>query len=156
MVGSFRTRQWLIMFAHKGGRRWYNTTYITIAASVLLLYESQTKDSMATSNMELIEKAVQILEVMDESVVARNAADVIRHFVREHNAVPALPVNPAGPNTTSIATSQQTSTHGPWSSLEVGLPRSNVKFEFVLMILVVRVHRARLLGLPAWRDDHGF
>ena len=95
-------------------------TYVTIAASVLLLYESQTKESSETSNMGLIGRAVEILDVMDESVVARNAAEVIRRFVREFNAEPGgPPVNFAGVESTPTA-AVQTPPPGPWGSLEVG------------------------------------
>lgn len=72
--------------------------------------------------MTLIKMAVEILEVMDESVVARNAADVIRHFMRELNAAPAPAVRSSGANNTSTTTAQQASTPGPWASLEVGFP----------------------------------
>ncbi|KAK6721014.1 hypothetical protein SNK03_004070 [Fusarium graminearum] len=104
---------------------WYNTTYITIAASVLLLYESRTKERPNTGNLALIETAMEILEAMDESVVARSAAEVIKHFLRELNTIP---------NGTSdrIVVSdsinvQQAPTPGPWTSLDFEL----AGFEFL-------------------------
>ncbi|CAF3524518.1 unnamed protein product [Fusarium graminearum] len=104
---------------------WYNTTYITIAASVLLLYESRTKERPNTGNLALIETAMEILEAMDESVVARSAAEVIKHFLRELNTIP---------NGTSdrIVVSdsinvQQAPTPGPWTSLDFEL----TGFEFL-------------------------
>ncbi|KAJ4258989.1 hypothetical protein NW762_008077 [Fusarium torreyae] len=107
---------------------WYNTTYITIAASVLLLYESWTKERPATSNLALIETAIEILEVMDESIVARNAAEVLRHFVRELNSAPnGVPENSIGQDATSVADVQQAPTPGPWPSLDFGI----TGFEFL-------------------------
>lgn len=60
---------------------------------------------------------MEILEAMDESVVARSAAEVIKHFLRELNTIP---------NGTSdrIVVSdsinvQQAPTPGPWTSLDV-------------------------------------
>ncbi|KAF4968528.1 hypothetical protein FSARC_4095 [Fusarium sarcochroum] len=101
---------------------WYNTTYITIAASVLLLYESRTKERSTTSNLALIETAIEILEVMDESIVARNAAEVIRHFVRELNSAPnGTSENIMGQDATSLENVQQAPTPGPWPSLDFGL-----------------------------------
>ncbi|SPJ88565.1 related to C6 transcription factor [Fusarium torulosum] len=100
---------------------WYNTTYITIAASVLLLYESRTKERSPTNTLALIETAIEILDVMDESIVARNAAEVIRHFVRELNAVPIGTSDYSTQDATSISNVQQAPTPGPWSSLDLGL-----------------------------------
>lgn len=99
--------------------RWYNTTYITIAASVLLLYESRTKERSPTNTLALIETAIEILDVMDESVVARNAAEVIRHFVRELNAVPIVTSDYSAQDATSMSNVQNAPTPGPWSSLDV-------------------------------------
>ncbi|KAM0268935.1 hypothetical protein ACHAPA_004535 [Fusarium lateritium] len=102
---------------------WYNTTYITIAASVLLLYESRTKERSATSNLPLIETAIEILEVMDESIVARNAAEVIRHFVQELNAAPnGTFENTLGHNATFMPDVQLPPTPGQWPSLDVSYP----------------------------------
>ncbi|KAM0224053.1 hypothetical protein ACHAQD_002418 [Fusarium lateritium] len=102
--------------------RWYNTTYITIAASVLLLYESRTKERSATSNLPLIETAIEILEVMDESIVARNAAEVIRHFVQELNAAPnGTFENTLGHNATFMPDVQLPPTPGQWPSLDFGM-----------------------------------
>ncbi|KAH6950954.1 hypothetical protein DER45DRAFT_544269 [Fusarium avenaceum] len=100
---------------------WYNTTYITIAASVLLLYESRTKERSPTNTLALIETAIEILDVMDESVVARNAAEVIRHFVRELNAVPIVTSDYSAQDATSMSNVQNAPTPGPWSSLDLGL-----------------------------------
>lgn len=103
---------------HKSAR-WYNTTYITIAASVLLLYESQTKQRSTTSTLALIETAIEILEVMDESIVARNAAEVIRRFVRELNTVPNGNSDDSMLDTTAMENVQQAPTPGPWNPLDV-------------------------------------
>ncbi|RGP75341.1 hypothetical protein FLONG3_5731 [Fusarium longipes] len=106
---------------------WYNTTYITIAASVLLLYKSRTKERSPTSTLHLVETAIEILEVMDESIVARNAAEVIRHFVRELNTVPNRTSDDSMLDATSMANVQQAPTPGPWNSLDFGL----TGFEFL-------------------------
>jgi hypothetical protein len=107
--------------------RWYNTTYITIAASVLLLYKSRTKERSPTSTLALIETAIEILEVMDESIVARNAAEVIRHFVRELNTVPNGTSDDSMLDATSMANVQQAPTPGPWNSLDVSHCTYHVK-----------------------------
>lgn len=101
------------------GARWYNTTYITIAASVLLLYESRAKERSTTSTIALTETAIEILEVMDESIVARNAAEVIRHFVRELNTAPSGTIDNSVLDNASMVNVQQAPTPGPWSSLDV-------------------------------------
>ncbi|RBR04656.1 uncharacterized protein FIESC28_11521 [Fusarium coffeatum] len=106
---------------------WYNTTYITIAASVLLLYESQTKQRSTTSTLALIETAIEILEVMDESIVARNAAEVIRRFVRELNTVPNGGSDDSMLDATAIENVQQAPTPGSWNPLDFGL----TGFEFL-------------------------
>ncbi|KAF4986357.1 hypothetical protein FGRMN_10884 [Fusarium graminum] len=100
---------------------WYNTTYITIAASVLLLYESRTKERSPTSTLALIETAIEILDVMDESIVARNAAEVIRHFVRELNAVPVTTSDDPLLDATSLENLQHAPTPGTWNSLDFGV-----------------------------------
>ncbi|QPC78034.1 hypothetical protein HYE68_008786 [Fusarium pseudograminearum] len=98
---------------------WYNTTYITIAASVLLLYESRTKERPNTGNLALIETAMEILEAMDESVVARSAAEVIKHFLRELNTMPnGTSDRTVVSDTTNV---QHAPTPGPWTSLDFEL-----------------------------------
>ncbi|KAH7003109.1 fungal-specific transcription factor domain-containing protein [Fusarium venenatum] len=104
---------------------WYNTTYITIAASVLLLYESRTKERPTTNNIALIETAMEILEAMDESVVARSAAEVIKHFLRELNSVPNGTSDNPVQDTINVV--QQAPTPGPWTSLDFEL----TGFEFL-------------------------
>jgi hypothetical protein len=130
------------------GARWYNTTYITIAASVLLLYESRTKERSPTSTLALIETAIEILDVMDESIVARNAAEVIRHFVRELNTVPIVTSDYSTQDATSMSNVQQAPTPGPWSSLDV----SHCKFhvQHVTDIYLAWVEWLRILGLSSW------
>ncbi|KAM0370027.1 hypothetical protein ACHAPY_010706 [Fusarium culmorum] len=104
---------------------WYNTTYITIAASVLLLYESRKKERPNTGNLALIETAMEILEAMDESVVARSAGEVIKHFLRELNTMPS---GTSERTVVSDATNvQQAPTPGPWTSLDFEL----AGFEFL-------------------------
>ncbi|KAJ4304480.1 hypothetical protein N0V90_000006 [Kalmusia sp. IMI 367209] len=62
----------------------YNTTYTVFAASVVLLYITQDSASHeeARSLFELVNMAVEILEIMDECVVALEAARLLRS-VRE-------------------------------------------------------------------------
>ncbi|KAL4933074.1 uncharacterized protein BDV17DRAFT_279347 [Aspergillus undulatus] len=64
---------------------WYNTTYVTFAVSTLLLPLSHSlppKESITRS----IEKAIEILEATDESVVTRKSAEIIRYYLREFQA----------------------------------------------------------------------
>jgi hypothetical protein len=97
--------------------RCYNTTYITIASSVLLLYEFRTKERPTTNNIALIESAIEILEAMDESVVARSAAEVIKHFLRElKSTTNGTSDSVAQPDNIDV---QQAPTPGPWASLDV-------------------------------------
>ncbi|KAG8677555.1 hypothetical protein FPOAC1_003578 [Fusarium poae] len=98
-------------------RTWcYNTTYITIASSVLLLYEFRTKERPTTNNIALIESAIEILEAMDESVVARSAAEVIKHFLRElKSTTNGTSDSVAQPDNIDV---QQAPTPGPWASLD--------------------------------------
>lgn len=130
------------------GARWYNTTYITIAASVLLLYESRTKERSPTNTLALIETAIEILDVMDESIVARNAAEVIRHFVRELNAVPIGTSDYSTQDATSISNVQHAPTPGPWSSLDVSHCTYHV--QHVTDIHLAWVEWLRILGFSTW------
>ncbi|KAL6234938.1 fungal-specific transcription factor domain-containing protein [Aspergillus navahoensis] len=80
---------------------WYNTTYVTFATSTLLLPLSHSVShphSPSTSPPKQIakeisidiksltrsvEKAIEILEATDESVVTRKCAEIIRYYLRE-------------------------------------------------------------------------
>jgi hypothetical protein len=128
--------------------RWYNTTYITIAASVLLLYESRAKERSPTNTLALIETAIEILDVMDESIVARNAAEVIRHFVRELNAVPVGTSDYPTQDATSITNLLHAPTPGAWSSLDVSHCKYHV--QYITDIYLAWVEWLRILGLSTW------
>jgi len=60
---------------------WYNTTYILYAASIILCHASRTTPN-ATSNkhslLGFVDMTLEVLEVMDESVVAKKAAEMVR------------------------------------------------------------------------------
>ena len=62
------------------GTRFYNTTYTVFAASVVLLYITQgsARHEEVRSLFELVNMAVEILESMDECVVALEAARMLR------------------------------------------------------------------------------
>ncbi|KAI9037624.1 Zn(II)2Cys6 transcription factor [Aspergillus affinis] len=66
---------------------WYNVTYVMFATSTLLL--PMSKLGMCAETIPLlrsVEMAVEILEAMDESVVARKSVDIIKHYLREFRA----------------------------------------------------------------------
>ena len=67
--------------------RWYNTTYIMFATTTLLL--PMSKLGMCPQTLPLarsVEMAVELLEAMDESIVARKSVDIIAHYLREFRA----------------------------------------------------------------------
>ncbi|KAH8891226.1 hypothetical protein GQ53DRAFT_648828 [Thozetella sp. PMI_491] len=65
---------------HDFFRTWfYNTTYTLFAASIILIYISrESSEAELTYLYKLVEMAVEILEIMDESVVASKAAKMIQ------------------------------------------------------------------------------
>ncbi|KAE8396212.1 fungal-specific transcription factor domain-containing protein [Aspergillus alliaceus] len=63
---------------------WYNTTYVMFATSTLLL--PMSKLGMCSETIPLrrsVEMALEILEAMDESVVARKSVEIIKRYLRE-------------------------------------------------------------------------
>ena len=85
---------------------WYNTTYVMFATSTLLL--PMSKLGMCAETMPLlrsVEMGVEILEAMDESVVARKSVEIIRQYLREFRASgtqqPAPGVGDAGEEMTA-------------------------------------------------------
>ncbi|KAJ6115653.1 hypothetical protein N7523_006070 [Penicillium sp. IBT 18751x] len=71
---------------------WYNTTYVMFATSTLLL--PMSKLGMCAETMPLlrsVEMGVEILEAMDESVVARKSVEIIRQYLRDFRASGAQP-----------------------------------------------------------------
>ncbi|KAJ5820003.1 hypothetical protein N7474_005594 [Penicillium riverlandense] len=76
---------------------WYNTTYVMFATSTLLL--PMSKLGMCDETMPLlrsVEMGVEILEAMDESVVARKSVEIIRHYLREFRASSAQQTSAPG------------------------------------------------------------
>ncbi|KAF9893930.1 hypothetical protein FE257_008901 [Aspergillus nanangensis] len=66
---------------------WYNTTYVMFATSTLLLPMSKLGICSETIPLrQSVEMAVEILEAMDESVVARKSVEIIKHYLREFRA----------------------------------------------------------------------
>ncbi|KAJ5174675.1 uncharacterized protein N7482_000552 [Penicillium canariense] len=66
---------------------WYNTTYVMFATSTLLL--PMSKLGMCAQTMPLlrsVEMGVEILDSMDECVVARKSVEIIRHYLRDFRA----------------------------------------------------------------------
>ncbi|PKS06012.1 hypothetical protein jhhlp_007846 [Lomentospora prolificans] len=69
---------------HDFFRTWfYNTTYTVFAASILLVYVTQEPPSPATSStLDFVSMAIEILETMDECVVAVNAARMLQRVLQ--------------------------------------------------------------------------
>lgn len=67
--------------------RWYNVTYVMFATSTLLLPMSKLGLCAETIPLQRsVEMAMEILDAMDESVVARKSVDIIKHYLREFRA----------------------------------------------------------------------
>ncbi|OJJ48751.1 hypothetical protein ASPZODRAFT_130868 [Penicilliopsis zonata CBS 506.65] len=63
---------------------WYNTTYVMFATSTLLLPISKLGVCDETAPfLRSIEMAVDILDAMEESVVARKSVEIIKHYLTE-------------------------------------------------------------------------
>jgi hypothetical protein len=59
--------------------RFYNTTYTVFAASIILVYVTQEASEMEIPPLlKLVGMAIEILETMDECVVAAKAAQMLR------------------------------------------------------------------------------
>ena len=64
------------IFAHK--RRWYNTTYTLYAASTILCYIAQAAPSAEKLSLfRLVDMAVEVLQTMDECIVAKKTGEMI-------------------------------------------------------------------------------
>ncbi|BCR87969.1 uncharacterized protein ACHE_40533S [Aspergillus chevalieri] len=66
---------------------WYNTTYVMFATTTLLL--PMSKLGMCPQTLPLassVEMAVEILESMDESVVARKSVEIILQYLKDFRA----------------------------------------------------------------------
>lgn len=66
--------------------RWYNTTYIMFAASIILLRITRLDAMPETKSLlKNIDMAIEILDAMDECVVAKKSAELIRFTLTEFN-----------------------------------------------------------------------
>lgn len=80
--------------------RWYNTTYTLFAVSIILVYIVQeASEAEKPTLLEHVEMAIEILESMEECVVAKRASEIIRRTVsnlRENVQVSAstVPMSP--------------------------------------------------------------
>jgi hypothetical protein len=78
--------------------RWYNTTYIVFAASILLLhllrFRELTSKDLQQTNIQVVEMAIGLLEAMDESVVAKRAAELIKQSLSVVKNSPASEFTP--------------------------------------------------------------
>ncbi|KAH8901360.1 hypothetical protein GQ53DRAFT_850945 [Thozetella sp. PMI_491] len=62
---------------------WYNTTYTMTAVSVLLLYIIRRNNNAALSSVKYIRMAIQILDAMEESLVARKCTYLVNRYLVE-------------------------------------------------------------------------
>ena len=61
---------------------WYNTTYVSYAASIVLCYGTRMASREEQEGyLALGSKTVEILEAMEESVVAKNSAQMVRQII---------------------------------------------------------------------------
>lgn len=71
--------------------RWYNTTYIMFAVTNILLPLSRKSlsflNQMETSLLiESVNKSIEILEAMDESVVAQESVEIVKNHLKDYDA----------------------------------------------------------------------
>jgi hypothetical protein len=63
---------------------WYNTTYVMFATLTLLLPMSELGMCAETITLlRSVDMAVEILEAMDESVVAKKSVEIIKHYLKD-------------------------------------------------------------------------
>jgi hypothetical protein len=78
--------------------RWYNTTYVTFAASILLFQASTQNPNTLLPH---VDRSLEILDAMGDSVVPHKTADFLRCIVnrlRERSSEASqVPTNPATP-----------------------------------------------------------
>lgn len=78
------------MVANSFFRTWWdNTMHILFATAVLLLHTSRGGGSRTPIIAPQVEVAVEILEAMDECMVARKSANIIRHMLAQVKGQPA-------------------------------------------------------------------
>ena len=85
--------------------RFYNTTYIVFAASIILVYILQQGSNGTAETtgpwLKLVSMAVEVLESMDECVVAVNAAGILQNVLQRLETKLSLPKSQATATTTS-------------------------------------------------------
>ncbi|KAL1968879.1 hypothetical protein VTN77DRAFT_1240 [Rasamsonia byssochlamydoides] len=106
---------------------WYNTTYVMFATAILLLRVSKLGVSSETEPLlDCVDRAVEILEAMDESVVARKSVEIVKRHLREfrggshcQNHPPPRPISTAA--SASVSASPSAS-----AAVGVGVPPSGL------------------------------
>jgi hypothetical protein len=80
-------------------RRFYNTTYTLFAASIILVYVMQeaTEGEIPTL-LRLVGKSIEILETMDECVVASKAAKMLHRALERAEKKFSAAANSTGPD----------------------------------------------------------
>jgi hypothetical protein len=78
---------------HTFFRTWYyNTTYTLFAVSVILFYAFQAAPtSKKPALFALVDKAVEVLEAMDDCVVAGKAAEIVKHTLANARDLAVFP-----------------------------------------------------------------
>lgn len=74
---------------------WDNTMHILFATAVLLLYTSRDAESQSPAIAPQVDVAVEILEAMDECMVARKSANIIRQMLAQVKGQPIPALNSA-------------------------------------------------------------
>lgn len=109
--------------------RWYNTTYVMFAASSLLLYVTRVRTpTQCPPIVKSIEMAVEILEAMDDSVVARKSADIVKQTLKEARGTTIDSViSPSNPQSGMQTPISQTFGNGFMDVVCKMSPRSNLR-----------------------------
>jgi hypothetical protein len=90
-AGIFQSKTFLFIVAanKRVVYRWYNTTYIMFAVTNLLLLLLKGPTSLvdyleANTLRDSVKKTIEILEAMDESVVARKSVEIVKSHFKEY------------------------------------------------------------------------
>lgn len=74
---------------------WYNTTYTLYAASILLCYATRLAPPEEWEFLfDLVGRAVEVFESMDESIVAKRSNEVVKRALAYAKNIPAFPQEP--------------------------------------------------------------
>jgi hypothetical protein len=113
-------------------RRWYNTTYVMFAASSLLLYVTRVRTpTQCPPIVKSIEMAVEILEAMDDSVVARKSADIVKQTLKEARGTTIDSViTPSNPHSGMQTPVSQTFGNGFMDVVSKMPTRSNLRSDY--------------------------